>query len=345
MEGGEHGQESSWDCVVTPSLRWKKCPDTDEEWLNDYVVLQELGSGSFSRVRLCERRVGEPPYRKFAIKMLSKPRLRGMSEYVNVKGKLTKVNAQNRVWKEISIMRHLYHRNVAILFEVLDDPEEEEGAGGFEPHLCMVMEYLAGGPTMAFESAGGTSRFVARSRPGGVWDEGSARPLFRDLCTGLMYLHQDQRVAHRDIKPDNLMLHEKGTLRIADYGCAAQFNKEEAARGGGPVHDTAGAFAFQSPEAITAKMEGYGAFAADVWAAGVTLYTWIFGDLPFMAEEVEGLFEAIRSETLDLGEALSVEIRTLLLRLFDKNPATRITLRECLASDWLKGIPPSDTRV
>ncbi len=33
--------------------------------------------------------------------------------------------------------------------------------------------------------------------------------------------------------------------------------------------------------------EGYGAFIADIWAAGVTLYLWVFGKLPFMAEGYE----------------------------------------------------------
>lgn len=65
------------------------------------MLLEELGRGSYGRVYLCERRVGDgvdTPWRRFAMKIMSKPRLRRQSEYVNVpSGGMRKVTAEDKV--------------------------------------------------------------------------------------------------------------------------------------------------------------------------------------------------------------------------------------------------------
>ena len=258
-----------------------------------------------------------------------------MSEYVNKGGRLRKVSAEEKIRREIEIMRHLYHRNVVILFEILDDISEESE----DPHLCLVVEHMARGPSMVLSEDDECSKFVAPSQPNGVWDEDQARLLFRDLCEGLTYLHQEKMIAHRDIKPDNLMIHYNGTLRIGDFGCAVQFTAPEAEKGG-LVHDTAGALAFQPPESLLGdRMGGYGAFMADIWAAGVTLYAWIFGYLPFIANDTESLFEAIRSQSVDLGEAISTSARLQLLGALEKDPDLRSSTKACPESEWLANLP------
>jgi serine/threonine protein kinase len=95
---------------------------------------------------------------------------------------------------------------------------------------------------------------------------------------GLLYLH-GRGIAHRDVKPDNLLMYENGTLRIADFGCAVQF-PPGTVRTEGLLRDTSsGTYTFYAPECVTG--EPFCAYSADVWAAGVTLYTWIFGEIPF----------------------------------------------------------------
>jgi serine/threonine protein kinase len=59
----------------------------------------------------------------------------------------------------------------------------------------------------------------------------------------------------------------------------------------------------------------------------------------YTGEALEPLFEAIRTETPDFGEAISTELADLLKQLLDKNPATRITLQQCLQHAWLEGVP------
>jgi serine/threonine protein kinase len=102
--------ETEWDCIFTHHVRWHKAPD-GTQCVNEYVLGTELGHGSYSRVRSCERRVGTEPPRTFAMKIMSKARLRKLAEYVNTGLSMRKVTADDKVRREIEIMRHLYHRN------------------------------------------------------------------------------------------------------------------------------------------------------------------------------------------------------------------------------------------
>ena len=54
--------------------------------------------------------------------------------------------------------------------------------------------------------------------------EEEARKFFRQLITGVKYIH-DQNVCHRDIKPENLLLDKDMNLKISDFGLSAFFGE------------------------------------------------------------------------------------------------------------------------
>ncbi|KAG5180866.1 kinase-like domain-containing protein [Tribonema minus] len=317
-----------WDCKFTHEVMWYK-DDTGAQCINEYELGEELGRGSFGRVRACKRR-GDAQGRQFAMKIMSKPRLRKMAEYVNVGTGMRKVTAEDKVRREIDIMRHLYHRNVVLLFEVLESADTYDD----DSHICMVLELMERGPTMV---CGADGTFVAERGEAGVWPEAAAQLMFADLVRGMQYLH-GRGICHRDIKPDNLMIYENGTLRITDFGCAVYFPPGPA-RDAALLRDTAGAYTFLAPECINLKADPYCGYGADIWSAGVTLYTWIFGEVPFYSDSPEPLYEAIRNDPVELGEALSADLLDLLARLLDKDPRSRITLQQCLSHAWLKDVP------
>ena len=86
---------------------------------------------------------------------------------------------------------------------------------------------------------------------------------------GIDYMHS-MGVTHGDIKPDNLLLGADGRVRICDFGAARQCGPDDI------MIRTVGTPAFFSPEMCDGRP--YSARGADVWALGVCLYIFVFGE-------------------------------------------------------------------
>lgn len=104
----------------------------------------------------------------------------------------------------------------------------------------------------------------------------------KQLMEGLAFLHSNE-VAHRDIKPPNLLLAPNGVLKIIDLGTAytttplpsslgqSKGSQEEEEWNGGKMVCQVGTGIFRAPELLFSPTDGYDAYAVDIWAAGVTL--------------------------------------------------------------------------
>ena len=235
-----------------------------------------------------------------------------------------------------------------------------------------------------------TKRFTS-PLTGGVLPPSLAAKLFFGLVSGLQYLHA-HGICHRDIKvcpipspppslppshlennsdslptppslplflpqPENLLLTDGTKLRITDFGCAMLMGETEEGREGeaeaGMLVDTAGTYTFLAPECCTG--EAFSPWPVDVWAAGVTLYVFLFGRLPFQKEWLGPLFEAIQEEVVvfppreeEEGEeggegeggrevmVLEEGLRDILEGLFCKDPKERWTLKRLREHPWLE---------
>jgi serine/threonine protein kinase len=88
----------------------------------------------------------------------------------------------------------------------------------------------------------------------------------RDVCHGLSALHQ-RGMLHRDLKPGNILLDEKGVAKIGDFGFVTDEIVEGYAAGGGYRDHLA-------PEFYEARVSS---IRTDLWALGVTLYRLLHG--------------------------------------------------------------------
>jgi len=99
----------------------------------------------------------------------------------------------------------------------------------------------------------------------------------------------------------------------------------------GTLTKTEGTWCFWSPEMCNTENKGFSGYASDLWAAGVCLYIFTTGMLPFFSMIPTDLFDQIANEEVQYeGLSLSNELMNILDRLLDKNPATRAGVGDCL---------------
>ena len=100
---------------------------------------------------------------------------------------------------QAAITKHLKHRNLVTLYEVIDDPTHDT--------LYLIMEYCERGPLLK----------KGRETPYEPISDADNRRAARDVLRGLEYLHS-VNVVHRDIKPENVVVDGKGVAKLCDFG-------------------------------------------------------------------------------------------------------------------------------
>ncbi len=133
-----------------------------------------------------------------------------------------------------------------------------------------------------------------------------------------------QGIIHRDIKPDNCLITEDDVLKIVDFGVSEIFDKDGEMK----TAKSAGSPAFMPPELCVAKHGEVSGRAADIWSMGCTLYCLVFGRIPFEEQGMIELYESIRANPLQMGGECSEDLRDLLQRILEKDPAKRITMEQ-----------------
>lgn len=105
--------------------------------------------------------------------------------------------------REISLMKELKHENIVTLYDVIHT----------ENKLMLVFEYMDKDLKKYMD---------ARPENRGQLDPPTIKGFMRDLLRGTAFCHEN-RVLHRDLKPQNLLINTKGQLKLADFGLARAF--------------------------------------------------------------------------------------------------------------------------
>eukprot|EP00759_Apiculatamorpha_spiralis_P051934 PhF_6_TR5550/c0_g1_i4/m.7920 len=308
--------------------------EVDEEGnklVNEYIVICELGRGTFGKVKLAVDKHSE---RSVAIKILNIANLEKQS--MRLMGKDARsswgpgdhdhhhesLTPLQLTQQEISIMKACRHECLVKLINVIKDPHATK--------LYMVMEYMEGGvlaktPNLNEQHSTPTPLSVDR-----------IREMFLDVLFGLQFLH-GKGVVHMDIKPENILVGKNGECKLADFGVCAvlndTFEPTNNNRTSDVIHSTHGTPLFFAPEMLSG--ESFRGKATDVWALGVTLFIVMFGRLPFGGSNLEEYNNNVRYDNSYGGlggelfsSAYPRELVDVVQRMLEKNPMERISVRE-----------------
>ncbi|XP_027593584.2 mitogen-activated protein kinase kinase kinase 11 [Pipra filicauda] len=204
--------------------------------------------------------------------------------------------------REARLYARLRHPNVVALRAVCLEP----------PHLCLVMEFAAGGPL---------SRALAGRRvPPAVLLDWA-----RQVARGMQYLHAGTPVPliHRDLKSSNVLLAQPvvgddvsgKTLKITDFGLAREWQRTTKM-------SAAGTYAWMAPEVIRASTFSKG---SDVWSYGVLLWELLTGEVPYRG--IDGLAVAygvaVNKLTLPIPSTCPPPFAQLMAACWEQDPHRR----------------------
>jgi calcium/calmodulin-dependent protein kinase kinase 2 len=193
----------------------------------------------------------------------------------------------------------------------LDDPIEDA--------LYMVFELVTKGEILEIP----TSNPLSEDR---AWF------IFRQVILGVEYLHY-QKIIHGDLKPENLLLAEGDVIKVADLGVCNEFLGDDASI---DQRTATGTPAFRAPETLSGQKIYFDGKSADIWSLGVTLFAFVYGDVPFKSQAIPVLYEQIKNEEVKFPEspAISDDVKDLVMSMLNKDPEQRFNMQMIKVRTW-----------
>jgi hypothetical protein len=249
-----------------------------------FVLVRELGSGGMSRVFLGRDEVLDRPV---AVKV--------------VEPDPEDPEIGLRFQREGRAAARLSHPNVVRVF----DAGEDELEGRVVSYI--VMEYVPCGD------------FKDSMDRNGPLPETMLLRVGADVAAGLAHAHE-RGIIHRDVKPHNILLDERGSPKLADFGIARALD-------GTTSHNRAGSYlgtaAYSSPEQLRGEKVTP---KSDVYSLGATLYHAAVGEQPFSGNPIEVANQHMLKVPVpprERGAHIGKRLETLILACLAKDPVGR----------------------
>ena len=143
-------------------------------------------------------------------------------------------------------------------------------------------------------------------------------PYVRQVASALQYAH-DQKLIHRDVKPENMLVRRNNEILLSDFGTALiapstlSQNTEEM---------VTGTLSYMAPEQIQGKARP----ASDQYALAVVVYEWLSGMKPFNGSYMEVMVQHLSTPPPPLDEqalAIPHPVQQVLRRALAKDPHQR----------------------
>ncbi|OHT16885.1 CAMK family protein kinase [Tritrichomonas foetus] len=260
------------------------CPYT----INDYTLVQILGSGAFSVVYKAKK---NSTSNFFAMKIIPKKMLIDEKD-------------QKHLQRELDTMVLLKHENIVQLYEFFVDLE----------NFYLVIDYCNGGSLLDVLM---TKQKIKETQ---------VATIFKQIVNAVDFCHQHD-VAHRDLKPPNILVTVFPNIKLADFGLCGFIVND------GKLNTFCGSPSYTAPECL--KMTKYDGKKSDIWSLGVILYELATYEHPWVTGNVPKMIEQIQKARYTIPNTVSPACADLIKQILKVNPNERISTENILNHPWL----------
>lgn len=246
-----------------------------------YKILDMIGGGGMANVYLAHDMILD---RDVAVKML---RLDFANDEEFIR----------RFHREAQSATSLVHPNIVSIYDV----GEEDGL------YYIVMEYVDG-QTL--------KQYIQQHAPVPVQE---ALDIMKQLTSAISHAHHNH-IVHRDIKPHNILIDSKGTVKITDFGIAMALSATSITQ----TNSVLGSVHYLSPEQARGGMANK---KSDIYSIGIVMFELLTGRLPFSGESAVSIaLKHLQSETPSLkrwNPQIPQSVENIVLKATAKDPFHR----------------------
>ncbi|KAI0362201.1 Pkinase-domain-containing protein [Trametes cingulata] len=300
-EEEEEGEETATDDDEPGKAITSRGSERTIKWIKGALI----GAGSFGKVYLgMDAATGL----LMAVKQVELP----TGSAPNEERKKAMLSALER---EIELLRDLHHENIVQYHSSCIDDD----------HLNIFLEYVPGGSVTSL------------LRSYGAFEERLVRNWVRQILLGLNYLHE-RDIIHRDIKGANMLVDNKGGIKISDFGISKKIDDNLLPGHRAHRPSLQGSVFWMAPEVVQQKAY---TFKADIWSVGCLVVEMLTGEHPWPhLSQMQAIFKVGSAKAKpSIPPDISAEAVDFLEQTFELDHELRPSAADLLKHPWVANQP------
>ena len=248
------------------------------------ILIEEIGKGGFAK---CFKVFSSLYKTHFACKIIS----------LDEKKTMKLQSFRN----EIAVLETIIHPNIIQVYKTIETAK----------YLFLILEYCPNGDLASYIKENGP-----------ITNLNKLFSFLKKIVSALLYL-EEFNIAHKDIKPSNILIDKYYRSKLADFGLSKKLVED-----GELIEEFTGSLAFVAPEIITGK--AHNPIKADIWSFGVTVYYLAIGRLPFPHKDYATLFKSVSDGQYIIPEEVDPFIEQIINGALNLNPEKRMSFQQML---------------